>query len=302
MSGRGRGNSCDLDNHELPPTQAASQAKTLFSLTGGFVPISGPFGRVAVQPERRTHAYASLNASLPCPAFRTGPKTYAAWPVWSDSTTKEIRFQPMPKKAATRLWHRARDFDRQTRRKDHHGGAVGHAALQVLHALIFDFLNYRSGRLDPSYAAIARKANVCERTVANALKRLRELGILNWVRRCAESWQRRALRAGAGDERLCRAAGDAVARLQAAAGAASAACRAHGATTLPCPRCSTQAAAERREGGDHADGDRHPRQRSGRRAGGGAGAARPGDAGGKSSVIYRTARHAEKHSPELIIS
>jgi hypothetical protein len=117
------------------------------------------------------------------------PKTHAAWPVWSDSTTKEIRFQPMPKKAATRLWHRARDFDRQTCLAGRHGGAVGHAALQVLHALIFDFLNYRSGRLDPSYAAIARKANVCERTVAYAIKRLRELGILNWVRRCAQSWR-----------------------------------------------------------------------------------------------------------------
>jgi hypothetical protein len=53
----------------------------------------------------------------------------------------------------------------------------------------FDFLNYASGRLDPSYAAIARKANVCERAVATALKRLRELGILNWVRRCAQSWR-----------------------------------------------------------------------------------------------------------------
>jgi hypothetical protein len=121
------------------------------------------------------------------PGF-AGPKTYAAWPVWSDSTTKEVRFRPIPKKAATRLWHRARDFDRQTRRKDHHGGAVGHAALQVLHALIFDFLNYRTGQLDPSYEAIARKANVCARTVANALRRLRELGILNWLRRCTESW------------------------------------------------------------------------------------------------------------------
>ena len=27
------------------------------------------------------------------------------------------------------------------------------------------------------------------RTVASALQRLRELGILNWVRRCAESWR-----------------------------------------------------------------------------------------------------------------
>lgn len=132
---------------------------------------------------------STLTPSLPpLPGF-AWPKTSAAWPVWSDSTTKEIRFEPMPKKIATRLWHRARAFDRQTRRKDHHGGAVGHAALQVLHTLIFDFLNYASGRLDPSYAAIARKANVCERTVASALKRLRELGILNWVRRCAESWQ-----------------------------------------------------------------------------------------------------------------
>ena len=66
---------------------------------------------------------------------------------------------------------------------------MGHSALQVLHALIFDFLNYRSGRLDPSYAAIAGKANVCERTVATAIKRLRDLGILNWVRRCVESWR-----------------------------------------------------------------------------------------------------------------
>jgi hypothetical protein len=118
-----------------------------------------------------------------------GPKTYAAWPVWKDSTTKEIKFQPVPKKEAVRLWHRARDFDRQAHVAGRHGGAVGHSALQVLHALIFDFLNFRSGRLDPSYAAIARKANVCERTVASAIKRLRDLGILNWVRRCAETWK-----------------------------------------------------------------------------------------------------------------
>jgi hypothetical protein len=115
-------------------------------------------------------------------------RTYAPSPVWSESTTKTVKFQPLPKKAATRIWHRARDFDRKTKRKDCHGGAVGHNALQVLHALIFDFLNYANGRLDPSYAAIARKANVCERSVASALQRLRELGILNWVRRCAEKW------------------------------------------------------------------------------------------------------------------
>jgi hypothetical protein len=171
----------------FPPTQAPSQAKTLFSLTGGFVPIFGPFRRVAQQPEGEL--MSTLAQNLPALPGFAGSKTYAAWPVWSDSTRKEIKFQPMPKKAATRLWHRARDFDRQTRKKDHHGGAVGHSALQVLHALIFDFLNFRSGRLDPSYATIARKANVCERTVATAIQRLKSLGILNWVRRCADAWR-----------------------------------------------------------------------------------------------------------------
>jgi hypothetical protein len=173
----------------IPPTQALSQAKTLFSLMGGLVPIFGPFRRVAQQLEGEL--MPTLIHSLPPLPFPAlagmAQKTYAAWPVWSDSTTKEIKYQPLPRKAATRLWHRARDFDRQTRRKDHHGGAVGHSALQVLHTLIFDFLNYASGRLDPSYAAIARKANVCQRTVATAIQRLKSLGILNWVRRCAES-------------------------------------------------------------------------------------------------------------------
>jgi hypothetical protein len=115
--------------------------------------------------------------------------THAPWPVWTGSVAKPVRFAPLAKKAAVRLWHRARDFDRGTHEPGRHGGAIGQTALQVLHALIFDFLNHRTGRLDPSYAAIAAKAGVCVRTVARALQRLKALGILAWVRRCAESWQ-----------------------------------------------------------------------------------------------------------------
>jgi hypothetical protein len=129
----------------------------------------------------------------PLPGLTALARTYAPWPVWTGSTTSPVHFAPLAKKTAVRLWHRARDFDRGTHEKGQHGGAVGHTALAVLHSLIFDFLNFGSGRnagrLDPSYAAIAAKAGVCVRTVAAALKRLRELGILNWVRRCAESWQ-----------------------------------------------------------------------------------------------------------------
>ena len=112
----------------------------------------------------------------PALAGRSQFKSYAAWPVWSGSVREEIRFQPMPKREAVRLWHKARDFDRRTHQPGRHGGTIGHSALQVLHALVFDFLNYTSGRLDPSYAAIARKANVCERTVATALGKLKALG------------------------------------------------------------------------------------------------------------------------------
>src|SRR5271166_6362941 len=132
---------------------------------------------------------ASLSHLLPpLPGLTALARTYAPWPVWTGSTTSPIRFAPLAKKAAVRLWHRARDFDRNTHESGRHGGAVGHIGLQVLHALIFDFLNFRSGRLDPSYAAIAAKAGVCVRTVATALQRLKALGILNWVRRCAERW------------------------------------------------------------------------------------------------------------------
>src|SRR4051812_11829959 len=66
--------------------------------------------------------------------------------------------------------------------------AAGHgrSALAVLSVLIFDFLDYQTGRLDPSHAAIARKARMCERTVVTALQKLKTLGILSWLRRCRE--------------------------------------------------------------------------------------------------------------------
>ena len=130
---------------------------------------------------------APLARLLPSLPGFSAPQTYAPFPVWSGSTSASARFVSMPKKAV--VWHRARDFDRSTHQPGKHGGALGPTALAVLHALIFDFLNHRTGRLDPSYAAIARKAGVCVRTVATALAKLKQLGILNWVRRCAENWQ-----------------------------------------------------------------------------------------------------------------
>jgi hypothetical protein len=115
--------------------------------------------------------------------------TYAAWPVWRDSTTKQVKFQPLPKKQAVRLWHDARRFERQSRQPGKQDGAVTRNGLAILHALLFDFLNHASGALYPSYAAIAERACICERSVARGLAALKTAGILNWLRRCFEAWE-----------------------------------------------------------------------------------------------------------------
>lgn len=126
-----------------------------------------------------------LSATLPG-LFSAGPKTYAAWPVWKDSTRKETRFAPLPKKLAARLYHKARAFNRSTKIDGRYGGVLGSAALRVLESLLFDFLNFTTGRCDPSYMAIAGKTGLSRSTVATALARLKELRLVHWVRRCAE--------------------------------------------------------------------------------------------------------------------
>ena len=112
----------------------------------------------------------------------------AAWPVWRDSTRKEVKFHPLPRKKATRLYHEARRFERRTRTKGKQDGALGRNGLKVLETLIFDFLNYFTGQLDPSQEAIACKAGISPRSVARGLAKLQAAGILHKVRRCAEDW------------------------------------------------------------------------------------------------------------------
>ncbi len=113
----------------------------------------------------------------------------AAPPVWGGSTDKPIEFEPMSKREAIKLWHRARDFERQTRRPGKQDGAIGRSGLMVLHSLIFDFRNHASGALYPSYEAIAKKAGVSVRSVARGLAALKGTGVLTWARRCHRSWE-----------------------------------------------------------------------------------------------------------------
>jgi hypothetical protein len=139
--------------------------------------------RVAQQP-RREPFMRSLAHSLPALPGFDSPKTYAAWPVWHDSTPADVKFHPLPKKQAVRIYHQAREFERRTRQPGRQDGALGRNGLAVLHALIFDFLNFASGRLDPGEDAIAAMANISKRSVARGKAALQRCGVLNWVKRC----------------------------------------------------------------------------------------------------------------------
>ena len=114
--------------------------------------------------------------------------SYAPSPVWRDSTTKDVRFQPLPKRKAVRIWHDARRFERETRQPGKQDGAIGRNGIPIMQSLLFDFLNYVSGALYPSYAAIAEKSGVSLSSVYRGLNKLRDAGVLNWVRRCKEEW------------------------------------------------------------------------------------------------------------------
>lgn len=125
----------------------------------------------------------------PLPSFYFG-KTYAPSPVWRDSAAGETRFAPLAdnrrdaRRIAARLYHQARAFERQTRERRKQDGKVGRNGLAILHALLFDFLNHKSGRLDPSYASIARAANISITSVWRGLAKLKAAGLLRWERRC----------------------------------------------------------------------------------------------------------------------
>ena len=162
---------------EIKPLKPLNRSK---SLVGILIPAAG---------ELPANFVGDLLDGLGVPKFAvTGTqRTYAAWPVWKDSTTAKVRFAPLPKKQATKLYHKARQFERQTRQKGKQDGALGRNGLAVLHALIFDFLDYATGQLDPAYANIARKACRSVRSVARGLANLKLAGVLNWLRRAAET-------------------------------------------------------------------------------------------------------------------
>lgn len=168
-----------MKNHPLiRPTKDCESSPAHFAKDGRLERLEG----------RRKIGYGTkhFSACLPFIADVRDGTSYAAWPVWSNSSKKPTSFVPMHKKTAIRIYHKAVAWNRSGKLARCHGGLIGSHVLLVLHSLIFDFLNHNTGRLDPSYAAIQRATRLCRQTVAIALARLKHLGIINWIRRCQE--------------------------------------------------------------------------------------------------------------------
>jgi hypothetical protein len=162
----------------------ASRRKISFSVNGLICAGFAPSGGLCTNPKgafMRQLAYA-----LPqLPGFDS-PKTYAAWPVWSGSTTAEIKWPKVIKAAVIDWYHKARNWNAAKQIAGRYGGTLGSSALRVLECLAFDFQNYRSGRCDPSYEGIAAKTGLGRSTVWAALARLKQLGVIHWQQRCVE--------------------------------------------------------------------------------------------------------------------
>ena len=216
---RGRRNSLS-GKPEFPRSQALSQAKTLFSLTGGFVPIFGPFA-AGCNPKGAANAEPCPMPTPSLPGLRGTAEDLCrlAGLVRQHDQGNQLPAHAEEGRDASCGIAPATSTGRRGARTTT-AEPWDTAALQVLHALIFDFLNYASGRLDPSYAAIARKANVCERTVAQ--------------------------RAHSGSRRLASSIGCGVAPR---AGRTAASCWSRRRTPMPCCRASQWRGYTRAAGG-----------------------------------------------------
>ena len=164
----------------------------------------------------------------------------------ADSTTKKVKFVPLPKKHAVKIFHKARAFERQTRQKGKQDGALGRNGLLVLHTLIFDFLNYATGRLDPAIETIARKAAISISSAKRGLANLKRPACCTGYAAPPKPATRKAASASSRiptPTASCRRRSGSVSSTE---GAPAAASRPNGEQPHPCPRSSIRPASSAR--------------------------------------------------------
>ena len=104
---------------------------------------------------------------------------------WRKGSVYAADFRPLDRNQRAKILFLAEAMDRRTHKPGQHAGFLGRTGLAVLRALIVRFHNVKTGRLDPSYEAIAKAANVARSTAQEAIARLELAGIVDHVRRIA---------------------------------------------------------------------------------------------------------------------
>jgi hypothetical protein len=95
----------------------------------------------------------------------------------------------MTKRAARQIMDDLQRFERMTRQPGRQDGAIGRNGLAVARALLFEFMNWQTGRCDPSQAKIADRAAISESSVGRGLAALKAANVVNWLRRCVADAQ-----------------------------------------------------------------------------------------------------------------
>jgi hypothetical protein len=113
-----------------------------------------------------------------------GMRTYAPWPVWRDSVAGSVRWAPMTKRQARAILDDLQRWERQTRTAGRQDGVIGRNGLAVARVLLLKFMNWQTGRCDPSIASIAAEAAISPKSAERGLAKLKAAGAVNWLRRC----------------------------------------------------------------------------------------------------------------------
>jgi hypothetical protein len=106
--------------------------------------------------------------------FPRDPRALALWrPLGNNRDARRL--------IAARL-QAAEFYDRRHKAKGMKNGPLGHVGLEVLREL-YRIVDYKTGRLEPAIATICERVKRSKQAVVDALKRLRDHGFLDRVRR-----------------------------------------------------------------------------------------------------------------------
>ena len=91
--------------------------------------------------------------------------------------------RPLDRNARARVIALAEALERRTKPAGRRNGIVSLIGLVVLRALLFRYLNSKTGLLCPSYATLQAATGLCRQSIATALARLEMCGVLKITRR-----------------------------------------------------------------------------------------------------------------------